>query len=85
MDSDRVLVMDAGTVLENGPPAALLEDANGAFSALVAQTGRNNAKHLRSLARPRPRAAAAGCNSVVVNSARTRAGGGRRRRRRRRR
>lgn len=30
MDSDRVLVMDGGSVLENGSPEELLKDPNGA-------------------------------------------------------
>jgi ATP-binding cassette subfamily C (CFTR/MRP) protein 1 len=50
MDSDRVLVLDAGAVAEFGPPAELLQQEGGAFAALVAQTGKKNAEHLRRLA-----------------------------------
>ena len=50
MDSDKVLVLDAGAVVEYGPPSTLLAAPGGAFSALVAQTGAKNAEHLRKLA-----------------------------------
>ena len=50
MDSDRVLVLDAGEVAEFGAPSQLLRHPAGAFSALVNQTGPQNAAHLRSLA-----------------------------------
>ena len=50
MDSDRVLVLDAGCVVEDGPPAALLETPGSAFAALVESTGRASALHLRRLA-----------------------------------
>ena len=50
MDSDRVLVLDAGEVAEFGAPSQLLQRPAGAFSALVNQTGPQNAAHLKSLA-----------------------------------
>ena len=50
MDSDRVLVLDGGEVAEFGAPSQLLQRPAGAFSALVNQTGPQNAAHLKSLA-----------------------------------
>ena len=35
MDSGSVLVLDGGTVLEQGPPAELLEARSGTFRAMV--------------------------------------------------
>ncbi|MFC8077864.1 NHLP bacteriocin export ABC transporter permease/ATPase subunit [Streptomyces sp. NPDC057307] len=35
LDADRVLVMDAGRIVEQGPPAALLADAGGRLHELV--------------------------------------------------
>jgi hypothetical protein len=57
MDSDRVLVLDAGAVAEYGPPSELLALQGGAFAALVAQTGTKNAEHLRKLAAGGPASA----------------------------
>lgn len=39
VDSDKVLVMDAGNVVEFGKPQVLLQDSNGAFYALVREAG----------------------------------------------
>lgn len=50
MDSDRVLVMDAGQVKEFDAPHLLLQRPNGFFSAMVKNTGKN-AAHLRRVAR----------------------------------
>ena len=49
IDSDRVLVMDGGAVVEFGPPTQLLEQG-GFFAKLVAQTGDMMAGQLRALA-----------------------------------
>lgn len=49
MGSDKILVLDGGEVAEFGPPEELLANPNGAFSALVAQTGPKNAAHLRAM------------------------------------
>jgi ABC-type multidrug transport system fused ATPase/permease subunit len=38
MDSDRVLVLDQGTIAEFDTPKALLEKKNGVFRALVDQS-----------------------------------------------
>lgn len=39
MDSDKVLVMDAGKVVEFGQPQVLLQNSNGAFYGLVREAG----------------------------------------------
>jgi ABC-type multidrug transport system fused ATPase/permease subunit len=39
IDSDRILVLDAGRVVELAPPAALLADPGSAFSALCRRAG----------------------------------------------
>ncbi|EFA05268.1 putative multidrug resistance-associated protein lethal(2)03659-like Protein [Tribolium castaneum] len=40
MDSDKILVMDAGTVAEFGPPAQLLKNENGLFYGFVQTSGK---------------------------------------------
>jgi ATP-binding cassette subfamily C (CFTR/MRP) protein 4 len=50
MDSDRVLVLDSGRVVEFDAPAILLRNELGLFSALVAATGRDTSKKLRLIA-----------------------------------
>ncbi|XP_030479473.1 ABC transporter C family member 12 [Cannabis sativa] len=49
MDSDRVLVLDAGQVLEYDSPEALLSNEESAFSRMVQSTGSANAQYLHSL------------------------------------
>lgn len=50
MDSDRVIVMEAGQVKEFDIPHLLLQNENGFFSTLVKNTGKN-AAHLKNIAR----------------------------------
>lgn len=50
MDSDKILVMDAGTIVEFNHPYTLLENKNGYLFKMVEQTGPNNAKLLHSIA-----------------------------------
>lgn len=50
MDSDRVLVMDAGQVKEFDIPYLLLQNENGFFSTMLKNTGKN-AAHLKRNAR----------------------------------
>lgn len=50
MDSDKVLVMDAGRAVEFDHPHLLLQNSEGAFSKLVAQTGTAMAENLQSIA-----------------------------------
>ncbi|PON71683.1 ATP-binding cassette containing protein [Parasponia andersonii] len=49
IDSDRILVLDAGQVLECDSPEALLSNEEGAFSRMVQSTGPANAQYLSSL------------------------------------
>ncbi|KAJ8918454.1 hypothetical protein NQ315_008151 [Exocentrus adspersus] len=50
MDSDKVLVMDAGRVAEFDHPHVLLRNSNGVFTGLVKQTGKAMADSLISIA-----------------------------------
>lgn len=51
MDSDKVLVMDSGSVVEFDHPFNLLSKQNGFFYNLVHETGKSMAFHLTELAR----------------------------------
>ena len=53
MDSDKILVLDAGVVAEFGTPAELLEKdpSVGAFSSLVHATGEASAEALTAMVR----------------------------------
>lgn len=50
MNSDRVLVMDAGRVCEFDSPYVLLQDTRGIFTTMVNNTGKN-AAHLKKIAK----------------------------------
>ncbi|KAJ4837827.1 Canalicular multispecific organic anion transporter 1 [Turnera subulata] len=49
IDCDRILVLDAGQVLEHATPEELLSNEGSAFSRMVQSTGPANAQYLRSL------------------------------------
>lgn len=51
MDSDRVMVIDAGIIREFDAPHTLLQDDDGFFTAMVDQTGRSMSDHLREIAK----------------------------------
>ncbi|GIY89244.1 hypothetical protein CEXT_676372 [Caerostris extrusa] len=51
MDSDRVLVLDAGEVKEFDAPFSLLQNRNSLFSHMVQMTGASMAHQLREVAR----------------------------------
>ncbi|CAG9823622.1 unnamed protein product [Phaedon cochleariae] len=51
MDSDKVLVMDAGSVRQFGHPFELLEDRGGIFHGMVQQTGKAMAESLLAVAK----------------------------------
>lgn len=51
MDSDKILVMDAGEAVEYAHPYKLLQDANGYFTKMVEQTGSAMERNLRSIAK----------------------------------
>ena len=50
MDSDRILVMDAGSVREFDIPHKLLQDEDGALRQMVEATGPHDAEHLKRIA-----------------------------------
>ncbi|XP_060517682.1 probable multidrug resistance-associated protein lethal(2)03659 isoform X2 [Cylas formicarius] len=50
MDSDKVLVMDAGEAVEFNHPHVLLQNPEGYFSGLVRETGKSTADHLAEIA-----------------------------------
>nr|CAD7590285.1 unnamed protein product [Timema genevievae] len=51
MDSDRVLVMDAGTMVEFGHPYLLLQNSEGYFYKMVEETGSSMAEQLHQIAK----------------------------------
>lgn len=55
IDCDRILLLDAGQVLEYDTPEALLSKEDSAFSKMVQSTGAANAQYLRSLVHDRER------------------------------
>lgn len=50
MDNDRVLVVDAGQVVEFGHPFELLQNSNGFFKKLIDQTEKETAVVLTKIA-----------------------------------
>lgn len=50
IDSDRILVLDAGEKVEFDTPANLLANDNGIFAGMVNSTGKKNAQFLRDVA-----------------------------------
>ena len=50
MDSDKVLVMDAGLMVEFDHPFNLLQNVNGVFYSMVEQTGKAMADALKTIA-----------------------------------
>ncbi|CAF0866320.1 unnamed protein product, partial [Brachionus calyciflorus] len=50
MESDKILVMDAGKVVEFGPPLALLKRKDGYFTSLLEQTGKDSYNKLKKMA-----------------------------------
>ncbi|KAL3283454.1 hypothetical protein HHI36_006598 [Cryptolaemus montrouzieri] len=50
MDSDKVLVMDAGKVIEYDHPYTLLQNPDGVFSRMVAEAGRSLSDQLKKIA-----------------------------------
>ncbi|KAF7275844.1 hypothetical protein GWI33_011215 [Rhynchophorus ferrugineus] len=53
MDSDKVLVMDFGTMKEFDHPYILLQNPNSVFSNMVLETGRAMSEQLRKIAKDR--------------------------------
>lgn len=50
MDSDKILVMDGGSIVEYDHPYNLLQKQGGFFRNLVETTGKTTAKHLEKIA-----------------------------------
>jgi len=50
MDSDKVLVMDFGKIIEFDHPYNLLKNTDGFFYKMVEQTGKDTANFLHSIA-----------------------------------
>lgn len=50
MDSDKVLVMDAGQAVEFDHPHNLLQNPDGYLTKMVRETGLHMEAHLRSVA-----------------------------------
>lgn len=50
MECDKILVMDAGKVVEFGPPLALLNLNDGHFTNLLKETGESSFQKLRNIA-----------------------------------
>ncbi|KAF7996692.1 hypothetical protein HCN44_002338 [Aphidius gifuensis] len=50
MDSDKILVMDAGTVVEFDHPHVLLQNPDGALSSMINETGKAMANSLKAVA-----------------------------------
>ncbi len=50
MDADRVLVLDAGRVIEFDEPHLLLQNENGLFASMVQMTGKGMANTLKEMA-----------------------------------
>jgi len=50
MQMDHIVVMDSGTVAQQGRPWELLQNRHGAFSQMVDQTGSASSKYLRAMA-----------------------------------
>lgn len=51
MDSDKVLVLDAGELKEYDEPYVLLQNESGLFSNMVKMTGKTTANSLKEMAR----------------------------------
>jgi ABC-type multidrug transport system ATPase subunit len=50
MESDKILVMDAGRVMEFAPPLALLDRPDGHFYSLLKETGKDSFNKLKKIA-----------------------------------
>jgi ATP-binding cassette subfamily C (CFTR/MRP) protein 4 len=68
MDSDRVMVMDQGRIVELASPVALLARPDGYFSKLVAHTGEQSSQYLTQLAREAHAAKASSTSPSAASS-----------------
>lgn len=51
MDSDKVLVMEAGESVEYAHPHELLKNSSGYLTRMVQHTGKSMEEHLRNVAK----------------------------------
>ncbi len=51
MDSDRILVMDAGKMVEFGHPYELIQKEDGQLKMMIEQTGSRNSNLLTKMAK----------------------------------
>lgn len=51
MDSDKVMLMEAGTMVEFSHPHVLLQNHSSKFAKMVADTGRSTSDQLKKIAR----------------------------------
>jgi ATP-binding cassette subfamily C (CFTR/MRP) protein 4 len=51
MDSDKVLVMESGSMVEFDHPHVLLQNSMSKFSKMVAESGKSMAEQLKKVAR----------------------------------
>lgn len=51
MDSDKVMVMEAGTLIEFDHPHILLQNTNSKFAKMVSDTGRSTSDQLKKIAK----------------------------------
>ena len=51
MDADRVMVLDAGRLIEFDEPHLLLQNENGLFTSMVRMTGKGMAENLKEMAK----------------------------------
>lgn len=51
MDSDKVIVMEGGTIVEANHPHVLLQNTKSKFYKMVAQSGKSMAEQLKQIAK----------------------------------
>merc|ERR1711988_1267278 len=68
IDYDRVLVLDAGRVVEYGPPEELLDLAHGHLRHMASSFGHTTAVHLREKARSRNSSVRSNASVIRSNS-----------------
>ena len=65
MESDKILVMDAGSVVEFAPPLVLLEIKDGSFNSLLMDTGVESYNKLKKIAENKVLTSGRTINSVL--------------------
>ena len=65
MESDKILVMDAGSVVEFAPPLVLLQIKDGSFNSLLMDTGVESYNKLKKIAEDKVLKSGRTINSVL--------------------